>query len=144
MKVSVFFSIFLLAVSSCCCWVDPRVPLTLHVISKSCAFDRRFFRFTESKTRTNLRLLPFMSNGKNEDEEIFHILSTAKVIAVVGATNRQSMPVYGVMEYLQNAVHLFFCNARRFFWVLLIKLFEIRDIGAYLSTRRLRPGEKVS
>ena len=39
-----------------------------------------------------------------EDQEIYRILSTANVIAVVGATNRESMPVYGVMRYLQNQV----------------------------------------
>ncbi len=44
-----------------------------------------------------------------EDKEIFRILSTANVIAVVGATNRESMPVYGVMRYLQDQVRQL-CN----------------------------------
>jgi hypothetical protein len=42
--------------------------------------------------------------ASDEDKEIFRILSTANVIAVVGATNRESMPVYGVMRYLQSEV----------------------------------------
>ena len=45
-----------------------------------------------------------MSDGKKEDEEIYQILSKAKLIAVVGATNRETMPVYGVMQYLQSSV----------------------------------------
>jgi predicted CoA-binding protein len=48
--------------------------------------------------------VPDVEIGSEEDREIFRILSTANTIAVVGATNRESMPVYGVMLYLQNQV----------------------------------------
>ena len=41
---------------------------------------------------------------KSEDDEVVEILTNAKLIAVVGATNRESMPVHGVMRFLQEQV----------------------------------------
>jgi hypothetical protein len=65
--------------------------------------------FTKARTKIS-PLMPQTMNvpradiAAEEDREIFRILSTANTIAVVGATNRESMPVYGVMLYLQNQV----------------------------------------
>ena len=63
------------------------------------------------RVETHLFNSPKMSNEgmgtsapKNEDDQIVQILSNAKLIAVVGATNRESMPVYGVLRYLQDQV----------------------------------------
>ncbi len=56
-----------------------------------------------SKARMHV---PSIEIASEEDKEIFRILSTANTIAVVGATNRESMPVYGVMLYLQNQVRV--------------------------------------
>ncbi|KAJ1486460.1 hypothetical protein T484DRAFT_1943494 [Baffinella frigidus] len=43
-----------------------------------------------------------MSASSDVDETVQKALGQASTIAVVGATKRESMPVYGVMKYLQN------------------------------------------
>eukprot|EP00286_Rhodomonas_abbreviata_P013530 CAMPEP_0181324190 /NCGR_PEP_ID=MMETSP1101-20121128/20218_1 /TAXON_ID=46948 /ORGANISM="Rhodomonas abbreviata, Strain Caron Lab Isolate" /LENGTH=146 /DNA_ID=CAMNT_0023432331 /DNA_START=237 /DNA_END=677 /DNA_ORIENTATION=- len=41
-----------------------------------------------------------MSGDIGTDDDVRKVLSSAKTIAIVGATNRESMPVHGVMNYM--------------------------------------------
>lgn len=49
-----------------------------------------------------------MSSDIGTDDEVRALLSSAKTIAVVGATNKDTMPVHGVMKFLMNQVNFFY------------------------------------
>jgi hypothetical protein len=149
-----WFSILTLPI--CCAWIldqgtskyfhfDKRIPVS----SKSAP---KLFTNARTKTPTltpQAMNVPRIEIAAEEDKEIFRILSTANTIAVVGATNRASMPVYGVMLYLQNQVCVEFMDP--YVWVgtedfiaQITFLCWCRDIDAFQLMKRLQHEGRAS
>jgi hypothetical protein len=108
MRVCWFWLQVVLTLPVCYAWILEQGTFRYLHLDKRIPVSRAPTLLTKVRAKTTLirqaMNVPRAEIATEEDREIFRILSTANTIAVVGATNRESMPVYGVMLYLQNQV----------------------------------------